>query len=1105
MSEEEDEFELPRFSRPIGIATSPSPVPREDRLESRNGSIGVLNPFGGVLTLRTEPGLGTSLSLSYLTLRPLVFQERSNQSVVRTLPGSGGTSSRTDETGAGRVGSIERSVPDRSGIDRVHTVYRTPWAGTPAEIDPDRSPRTALESPSESDVGASSTVSGTVPSPVQAGESSPIERPRFATTEPLRSPLVVRPLATGTSRTITVSDRRERNRVGGSGSDAQVRTETRTTGQSQTIYRLVRIEARSAVHRRTSLRETTTAPEQERDRGRGRAVETPTGAPIPNELRTELRVDEILGTGRLGSVRTDTSTLRRRATSSGESALDPSDRSRYLDRRKRPSARESVRDRSDDSGAVSITVTNAGFPAGRLRRADRLRGPGPGVAGPSVAIGGPSHDVRGAFETERSRTVYRILGGGIEANAKPSRGPSIRVGGERPTGSGGEAGASLGIVDRSFGGVRSSERVGSERLDSFGTERRATGVLASPLARWGSAAVGPTDRSKSGFSLTAEEGSPFSDHPRRVVTTKRTPEGGENAPSGDTTTSLPSRGTPRIPRIDRAEPPGPGTIEPDDGAERPEREAPSERSIVGDLPFERLPSREADGRSDPRSRFRSSVGGGPIVRASIGVLATTHTTTEVEGSSTGPRRLESGLVALRRPTTERRRTASLSSSSPEPAARSEGGGGASIASIGSMGGGSPIARGSVLFDRARTIHQVLQRTIRVDSTPRQGRSSRGAIEIQGRHGADSIGLLNGDLPGTRERVASRTRRRRSGISEAIAPFERRDGTGIGSDEREGSRLARRSRTFVAPTAVGAWRIPTPSSAEALDGPAKIAETSVRAREDGRSGARTVRHPDSTSHGNDVAIGRRDGRPGLGALRPISSRDPTTVERTVTQRTRSVALLRRRETRSVEGRTGRETTRFGVGRDPLRRTSPAPMERSHAEALGGRGRGGREHTETDRSVFSVLDLDLDTDQRESVLDGMHRDDYFSTEPGSRTTVLEREAVGTNGRFRSDPGTTTGTEQTSNADRETTSPDGRPEMTVRRNVPDQEKSENETGDVGRETPSEGDRGRTESIGREHDVVSPVARSLEDSQGVDQLADQLYKELERKMRIERERRGL
>lgn len=70
-----DEIELPRFSRPIGIARAWRF--HDGPFEFRNQPTGILSSFTGMLDLRVQPGDGVLPSLSYLTLEPLVVGDLS--------------------------------------------------------------------------------------------------------------------------------------------------------------------------------------------------------------------------------------------------------------------------------------------------------------------------------------------------------------------------------------------------------------------------------------------------------------------------------------------------------------------------------------------------------------------------------------------------------------------------------------------------------------------------------------------------------------------------------------------------------------------------------------------------------------------------------------------------------------------------------------------------------------------------------------------------------------------------------------------------------------------------------------------------------------------
>lgn len=68
---DEDEIELPRYCRPIGVARGPvTDAPNTEF----SGYIGVLSPFAGVLNGPVEADRGPSPAFSYLTLGPLVIE-----------------------------------------------------------------------------------------------------------------------------------------------------------------------------------------------------------------------------------------------------------------------------------------------------------------------------------------------------------------------------------------------------------------------------------------------------------------------------------------------------------------------------------------------------------------------------------------------------------------------------------------------------------------------------------------------------------------------------------------------------------------------------------------------------------------------------------------------------------------------------------------------------------------------------------------------------------------------------------------------------------------------------------------------------------------------
>lgn len=81
LPEDTDDVELPRYSRPIGVARGPV---RGPSATDPGDSIGVLRPFAGLLNGPVELGGGAFPTFSYLILQPLVV-ERILEGGARTL------------------------------------------------------------------------------------------------------------------------------------------------------------------------------------------------------------------------------------------------------------------------------------------------------------------------------------------------------------------------------------------------------------------------------------------------------------------------------------------------------------------------------------------------------------------------------------------------------------------------------------------------------------------------------------------------------------------------------------------------------------------------------------------------------------------------------------------------------------------------------------------------------------------------------------------------------------------------------------------------------------------------------------------------------------
>lgn len=109
---DEDEIELPRYSRHIGVVRGPVADPANP---GDGGSIGVLGPFAGVLNESVRIDRGASPAFSYLTLGPLVVEQLLERETV-TVRSEG--SDRPETTDELRVRHLLWGDPRTSETDR---------------------------------------------------------------------------------------------------------------------------------------------------------------------------------------------------------------------------------------------------------------------------------------------------------------------------------------------------------------------------------------------------------------------------------------------------------------------------------------------------------------------------------------------------------------------------------------------------------------------------------------------------------------------------------------------------------------------------------------------------------------------------------------------------------------------------------------------------------------------------------------------------------------------------------------------------------------------------------------------------------------------------
>lgn len=142
MIDDTEDIELPRYSRPIGVARGPvaEPSATASSATASNESLGVLTPFAGLLGGPTEPGGYAAPAFSYLALRPLVVErllERESVT-VRSEASPRAEPDRPGTTGELRVRHLLRSDPG-GVLDRSDRPEPSETTGSPTPPGTDRS------------------------------------------------------------------------------------------------------------------------------------------------------------------------------------------------------------------------------------------------------------------------------------------------------------------------------------------------------------------------------------------------------------------------------------------------------------------------------------------------------------------------------------------------------------------------------------------------------------------------------------------------------------------------------------------------------------------------------------------------------------------------------------------------------------------------------------------------------------------------------------------------------------------------------------------------------------------------------------------------------